>query len=253
VQTKPIQHIIQQNLANMGDKKVILFDLPSKGESHCWSLNPWKGMYLARSASSLSTSQPTDNHQSIARLALNYKGIPYETRWTEYPEIAPLFKSFGIAPNPAGSAPTPYAIPAVRMPDGRYVMDSAKIAEALEAQQPSPSLQLASPRVGRTQEAVQLTDKALTPVAKPRVPETVLNPGSAEYFRRTRSQRFGMPLEELARSELAGEAAWTGAAEGLARVRGVLAEDEAGPYVMGAVYAGAGSRRGSVRAVDEVR
>ncbi|KAI9745389.1 MAG: hypothetical protein M1818_000923 [Claussenomyces sp. TS43310] len=192
----------------MGDNKVILFDLPSKGESHCWSLNPWK-----------------------ARLALNYKGIPYETRWTEYPEIAPLFKSFGIAPNSAGSVP--YAIPAVRMPDGRYIMDSAKIAEALEAQQPLPSLQLASPRVGRTQEAVQLTDKALTPVAKTRVPETVLNPGSIEYFRRTRSQRFGMPLEELARSELAGEAAWTRAAEGLARVRGVLAEDESGPYVMG--------------------
>jgi len=113
-------------------------------------------------------------------------------------------------------------------------MDSVKIAEELEKQQPSPSLYLASPRIGQTQEAVQLLDKALTPVAKPRVPETVLNPASIEYFQRTRSQRFGMPLEELVRSELAGEAAWTEAAEGLARVRSVLTEDEAGPYVMGA-------------------
>lgn len=217
----------------MGDNQILLFDLPSKGESHCWSLNAWKGVYLARSVWSLSISQSTNGHQLVARLVLNYKGIPYETRWTEYPEIAPLFKSYGIAPNPAGSTPTPYSIPMVRMPDGRYVMDSAKIAEGLEAQQPSPSLQLGSPRVGRTQEAVLLADKPLTPVAKTRVPEMLLNPSSAEYFRRTRSQRFGMPLEELARSEMAGEAAWTGAAEGLARVRAVLAEDEAGPYVMG--------------------
>lgn len=175
---------------------------------------------------------PADSHHSIGRLALNYKGIPYETRWVEYPEIAPLFKSFGIAPNSAGSMP--YTVPAIQMPDGRYIMDSVKIAQALDVHQPSPSLHLGSPRVEQTQEAVELINKALAPVSRPRVPEMVLNSGSIEYFSRTRSQRFGMPLEELARSELAGEAAWTGAAEGLAQVRSVLAEDKTGPYVMGA-------------------
>lgn len=167
-------------------------------------------------------------------MALNYKGIPYETQWTEYPDIEPLFKSFGIAPNAPGSASTPYSIPVVRMPDGRYIMDSMKIAEALEEYQPSPSLHLASPRVKQAQQAVKLTVEALAPIAKPRVPEMVLNPNSIEYFQRTRSKRHGMSLEELARSELAGEAAWTEAAKGLAQLRGVLTEDQAGPYVMGA-------------------
>jgi len=172
-----------------------------------------------------------DNDHSIGRLALNYKGIPYETRWVEYPDIAPLFKSFGIAPNSAGMQ---YTIPAIQMPDGRFIMDSVKIAQELDMHQPSPSLRLGSPRVEQTKEAVELVNNALAPVSRPRVPEMVLNSGSIEYFSRTRSQRFGMPLEVLARSELAGEAAWKGATEGLERVKSLLAEDKTGPYVMGA-------------------
>ncbi|PSN64503.1 hypothetical protein BS50DRAFT_636669 [Corynespora cassiicola Philippines] len=196
----------------MSDSKFILFDLPSKGKSRCWSYNAWK-----------------------ARLVLNYKEIPYETQWVEYPDIEPLFKLFGITPNAPGSASTPYSIPAVRMPDGRYIMDSVKIAEALETYQPSPSLHLTSPRLQQTQEAVRQTVEALAPIAKPRVPEMILgSPSSIDYFQRTRAKRHGMALEELARSEMAGEAAWADADGGLAGLRGVLAEDKAGPYIMGA-------------------
>lgn len=174
-----------------------------------------------------------DKSFSEARLALNYKGISYDTQWVEYPDIAPLFKSFGIAPNPPDSGNVPYAIPAVRLADGRYVMDSVKIAEALDEQQPLPSLHLTSPRVGQVQKAVKLANEALAPISKPRVPVMLLNSGSLDYFHRTRSKRYGMSLEELARSDLAGEGVWAGAADGLALMRDVLAEDKAGPYVMG--------------------
>jgi glutathione S-transferase len=167
-------------------------------------------------------------------LALNYKALAYETQWLEYPDIEPTFKTLGIAPNAPGKASTAYSIPAVRMPDGRYIMESMSIAEALEALQPSPSLQLASPLLPPTQDAVKRVVEALAPIAKPRVPEMILNPGSVEYFERTRSKRHGMSLQDLARSELAGEAAWTAASEGLMQLQRLLAENMAGPYIMGA-------------------
>lgn len=181
----------------------------------------------------LSASQVTEYQLPIARLALNYKGLPYETRWTEYPEIEPLFKSFGIEPHPTGRASAPYAIPAARMPDGKYVMDSLEIAKALEVVQPSPSLHLTSPRVVRAQAAVQQTLDALGAIVKPRVPQMVLNPTSADYFSNTRSKKYGMSLEEVAKSDLAGESAWISAAEGMTLFRDLLVEDQTGPYVMG--------------------
>jgi len=48
---------------------IILYDLPSKDPCGCWSLNPWK-----------------------TRMALNYKGVDYNTEWVEYPDIASKFK-----------------------------------------------------------------------------------------------------------------------------------------------------------------
>jgi len=96
--------------------QIILFDLPSKDRCACWSYNPWK-----------------------IRLALNFKGIDYKTEWLEYPDIAAKFKSFGIPPNKKGAE---YTIPAVRLADGTYLMDSLQIAGALEMVYPTPSLHL---------------------------------------------------------------------------------------------------------------
>jgi hypothetical protein len=71
----------------MSSDQIILYDLPSKPPCQSWSLNPWK-----------STRQ---NHHpfyaytdtTLARLLLNYKGIPYKTEWIEYPDVEPKFKS----------------------------------------------------------------------------------------------------------------------------------------------------------------
>lgn len=144
--------------------------------------------------------------------------------------MAEKFKGFGLEPT-ADNSPSGYSIPAVRMPDGKYIMDSRKIADALETLQPEPSLQLDSGYVDRTQEAVLATQKAFAPLAMPRVPELLLNPRSAEYFERTRAERFGMPLSELAKK--ADETVWENAKPGIKELIAILHEHEDGPYVLG--------------------
>lgn len=169
---------------------------------------------------------------ATARAALNFKGIPYKTEWVEYPDMAAKFESFGIPPT-AENSPSGWSIPAVRMPDGSYIMDSRKIADALESMKPEPSLRLDSGYVDRVQTAVLDTMKPLAPVIMPRIPEMVLNPSSAEYFRTTRAKRFGMPLEEFAKSEQSGEVAWKGAEPGLREIAKILREHADGPFVLG--------------------
>ena len=189
---------------------IILYDLPSKGRCACWSLNPWK-----------------------ARASLNYKGLPHKTDWIEHPDLAPTFKALGIPKTDGSAAYTDYSSPAIRMPDGTFVMDSRKIAEALDKLQPEPSLHTDDNEViDKTMAAVNATFTPLRAIGMPRVPE-MLNPRSAEYFHETRSKRFGLKLEDLAKSDQAGENAWKGAEPGLEQLKEVLNQDPEGPYVIG--------------------
>lgn len=189
--------------------ETILYDLPSQGTPKCWSLNPWK-----------------------ARASLNYKAIPYRTQWVEYPDLAPTFTELGIPPNEEGAS-FAYSSPAAKLSDGSYVMDSRKIAEKLDKLQPEPSLHTDKGEViDKVQAAVGGTLMNLGPIGMPRVPPRLLNPRSAEYFRETRAKRFGMSLEELAKSEKAGEQAWKGAQPHLEALANVLKE-KTGPYVLG--------------------
>jgi glutathione S-transferase len=170
-----------------------------------------------------------------ARAALNFKNIPYKTSWIEYPDMGPSFKALGIAPLAATETKSPsgYSSPMIQLPDGSYLMDSRNIADALETLQPEPSLQLNSGYVERTQKAVLDVGGALTPICIPRVPELLLGERSAEYFQRTRKERFGMTLDELARSEKGGEAAWEEAKPGIQEIVAILHEHEEGPYMLG--------------------
>jgi glutathione S-transferase len=61
----------------------------------------------------------------------------------------------------------------------------------------------------------------------------LLGERSAEYFQRTRKERFGMTLDELARSEKGGEAAWENAKPAIQEIIAILHEHEEGPYVLG--------------------
>jgi hypothetical protein len=61
---------------------------------------------------------------------------------------------------------------------------------------------------------------------------TVLNERSAECFRETRAKRFGMPLDELEKSEDGGEKAWENIKPVLKEVASLLKETE-GLFFMG--------------------
>ena len=165
---------------------------------------------------------------------LNLKGIPYKTEWVEYPDIAPTFESFGIPPNepgPPNEPPTtPYTSPAICISD-KYVMDSRKIADVLEKAYPSPPLHLDSPILKKVEELVPQCVRSLGPLFLPRVPQNVLNPRSAEYFRRTRSERLGMDLSQLEK-EKGGEKAWK-VVEPKWKELGSLLKAEGGPFFMG--------------------
>jgi glutathione S-transferase len=149
--------------------------------------------------------------------------------------MAPYFASLGIPPatGPNVTSPTGYSSPTIRLPSGKFVMDSRNIADALEDLQPEPSLRLDSGCVERVQEAVASAQKALAPIAIPRVPEMLLNPESEEYFRETRRERFGVELVDLAKGESAGEKAWEGAEVGLKELVAILRERDGGPFVLG--------------------
>lgn len=191
--------------------EIILFDLPTKDDHpRCWSLNPWK-----------------------ARLALNYKGVPYKTEWTEYPDIADKFKKFGIPKNDPNVNPNAeFSCPAARFPDGSYVMDSRKIAETLDKLVPQPSLHTdRADVIDRVQSTVLACQGALGPLLMPAVPN-LLPPRSAEYFHTTRAKRFGMPLPEFAKSDKGGENAWKNAEPHFAKLKDILGE-KSGPYVLG--------------------
>ncbi|KAK5128148.1 hypothetical protein LTR08_004100 [Meristemomyces frigidus] len=166
------------------------------------------------------------------RLALNYKGLPYTTEWVEYPDLAPKFKALGIPPN-GPEALAAYSSPTIRISDGSYIMESRAIVAALEKLQPEPSLHLDNGYTDRVQAAVLNTTKALAPIGIPRTSEKLLNPASQPYFNETRKKRFGMSLKDLAISDRAGETAWKNVEPLLDELKGMLHENEGGPYVMG--------------------
>ena len=186
---------------------LVVNSLPSKPPCQAWSLNPWR-----------------------TRLVLNYKNIPYKTTWVEYPDIAPTFKSFGIPPNLEDGAYADYTIPAVKLPDGRYIMDSAKIAEELEKLYPDPPLYLDSPILKQLLEYSPKAIGPLRPEMMPKVCYNLLNPRSVEYFERTRAERFGMPLTEYAK--LGGDQVFQDATPGLKQMGDVLRAN-GGPFCMG--------------------
>ncbi|KAH8679078.1 hypothetical protein BGZ60DRAFT_428882 [Tricladium varicosporioides] len=189
--------------------KYILYDLPSKGRCACWSLNPWK-----------------------TRLALNYKNIPYETQWVEYPDIKSVLSPH-VPPNPPNSF-ADYTIPTMQFPPNNYIMDSRAIATHLESLHPPPqfpSLHLDSPYLSKVEAILPKVTDALRGVWTHLAPYVLLNEPSREYFVRTREARIGKSLDEF-RKEKGGEEAWIEASVGLKELGTLLGEEE-GPFFMG--------------------
>ncbi|EJT97555.1 hypothetical protein DACRYDRAFT_24949 [Dacryopinax primogenitus] len=154
----------------MEDKKLILYDLRS-AETKCWSPNLWK-----------------------VRLALRYKGIPFETVWLTYPDIKP---TIGQHCQQGEEAPT---LPTIQHGDV-WVYDSWSIIQYLEKTFPStPSLLY--PNLETNHFFLTFYTQLLWASARPKLlplSAEILDVRGKEYFVRTRRARFGMSLEEMGR------------------------------------------------------
>ncbi|KAI2224461.1 hypothetical protein LOZ12_005613 [Ophidiomyces ophidiicola] len=141
------------------------------------------------------------------RLVLNFKRIPYSQSFVSYPDIAPLLQSLGVPP--LENQALPYTLPAI--------VDSYPLAVAV--------LELIT----------AVTIKQI-PILMPKVP-AYLDPRGQEYFLRTRAERFGKPLAEVAAHGAELERVWHDVSGGLARLatmlRGVPGQSKTGPFFEG--------------------
>lgn len=125
-----------------------------------------------------------------------------------------------------------YTIPAIRFPDGTYMMDSKKIALALEERYPSPqypSLHLDSPVLAKLEPIVSRLLGKVVGIFVPGVAKKVLGPKSAPYFIRTREEAFGMSIDELERTQGGVQVYAEKIGEELREVTAMLKET-AGPF-----------------------
>jgi len=157
----------------------------------------------------------------IPRFALQYKGVPFETEWIEFPDIEPRLKAYGAPANDPSLAPKPYTLPALAIyetdHDGNeelreVIMESSRIAAFLDQKYQSRQLIRGSPASQEAQrEFISMISTVLYPTLAPVfVPSVVnqLSPRSAEYYRNKCEIRFGCKLEELVASTEIVEGRW---------------------------------------------
>ncbi|KAJ7206341.1 hypothetical protein GGX14DRAFT_643407 [Mycena pura] len=167
---------------------IVLYDIPSSHPHNAWSPNTLKTRY-----------------------ALNYKGLRYMTEWVEYPDIESVSKDIGAAPTDNKPDGRPhYTFPAIRdLSTEAVISDSTKIAAYLDRTYPDTPRLMPAHGFG----LFRAFEDAVRPLLDPLFPfvlpptQAILNPPSGAYFRHTREESYGMPLEALAPTGEAGAAA----------------------------------------------
>ena len=163
----------------------------------------------------------------------------------EYPEIKPRLEGQYVFLQPLSSpysdlplSITPpwkepiYTVPTVRFPDGTYVMDSRRIAEAINERYPTPAIQMESKYYTWLEKNYSALMTDLQGVYMPLIPARLLNEASVPYWHETRSENVGMPLDQLAK-ERGGDVAWGLVEPLLKEVAGMLKENGDGPFFLG--------------------
>ncbi|KAK4493945.1 hypothetical protein PRZ48_015131 [Zasmidium cellare] len=198
--------------------KVVLYDLPTKQpQCGCWSPNVWK-----------------------TRMVLNYKKIPYTTTFITHEEITPTLSALGIPANPPkpagapGPPVSPYTVPAIQLPDGTAVMDSASIVVKLEELYPEPGLHLENNLHNEIGKVLGQLMMPIMAVCYPLIQRNVLVAETVPGWTAKKEAGFGMSIEELERTK-GGEAAWKAAEPGFESLRRFLEENkrDEGPFVCG--------------------
>ncbi|TFY77603.1 hypothetical protein EWM64_g6406 [Hericium alpestre] len=201
-------------------KSLIFYDIPGLASpSKAWSSNPFK-----------------------ARLVLNMKGIPYETVWVEYPDIASLCKKINAEPTSFENDVPQYTLPILQDPNtGAVVSESFKIARYLDETYPSTIKAIPDGTEAFQEMFLAIFgEKMISPLIHTMILPTVraLTPRGAEYFRRTREKAFGRKLEEIAPEGAVWDEHWRGVLAGLSAIQSWIGAGKDGKermFVMGDV------------------
>lgn len=153
------------------------------------------------------------------RLALNYKNLKYKTEWIEYPDIEAHCKKIGAPPtDKKADGRDHYTLPVIYDPSTKAVVaDSIAIVKYLDTAYPdTPQLFPDGTDAFQTAYNMLIRPTVIMPMLNIIVCRIcgILNPPSAEYFRKTREVQFGKKLEELGT-----ESDWTALEAGLERVK----------------------------------
>ncbi|KAI0036235.1 hypothetical protein K488DRAFT_76135 [Vararia minispora EC-137] len=161
---------------------IVLYDLKCKvpeGLEYAWSPNGWR-----------------------TRLALNYKNLPYTTKWVGYADVEATVKKLGVAPHAPGSfLDLKYTVPAIYDPNARHaVMDSHQINRYLDEQYPETP-QVFPEGTRALQAAFCETNQRILGAMFPAILDEVFDKcgdKDKEYFRESREAYFGAKLETVA-------------------------------------------------------
>ena len=98
------------------ENPIIFYDIASREPRTTFATNPWK-----------------------TRLALNFKGVPYQTQWVEMPDITAVREELGVPANRTLPDGTPYhTLPVIHdTATGKLVGDSFEIALYLDNAYPN--------------------------------------------------------------------------------------------------------------------
>ncbi|KAL2209991.1 hypothetical protein CC79DRAFT_1365405 [Sarocladium strictum] len=216
-------------MADKTNSEIILYDLACE-KNECFSPVVWR-----------------------IRLILNYKRIPYETVFVEFPDIERTLQSFSIPPHEGGKHK--YTVPAIKhVPSDTYIMDSSSIAAFLETTYPEPAIVPASS--GPAQEIAARTRASIGKASHASIvprESKILSPRSQDYFRRTREEALNQPLENLLLKEEKHWEAVKGELQAISDL--ILATKDDGPFLLGSQPSGtdlfiAGALE-STRVIDE--
>ncbi|KAH7907798.1 hypothetical protein BJ138DRAFT_1013958 [Hygrophoropsis aurantiaca] len=194
---------------------LILYDIPSKLPGNTWSPNPAK-----------------------PRFVLSYKGLPYETLWVEFPDIAETMKDIGAQPSKNADGSETYTVPVLKDPNTQSIItDSFAIAEYLEKTYPAKPIfpnnsnaliRVFDPAFGAAnQAAIKLIMRRTT---------DILNPRSKDYFIRARTKMFRLARwEDLAPDGERRDTDWANLKKGLETVNGWYEKSD-GQWIMGNTF-----------------
>lgn len=111
------------------------------------------------------------------------------------------------------------------------MMDSWPIAHEIEKRYPTPSLHLDDPIVVKVRDKIGSLLGPLAPQWLPKVPRVLLNKPSADYFKLTREESFGMPLSQI-EEEQGGEKNWEDVQKPAKEMADLLKKN-GGPFFLG--------------------